>query len=388
MDTLILKKNADLRLRNGHLWIFSNELTEIPDLMPGSVVDILNHYNKSYGKAFFNPHSLVSARLLLSDKESIDTDFFIERINNAFNLRKKFYPDEEIYRLVFGESDLLPGLIIDKYQNNFSIQTLCAGMDIRLSEIIKAILHIFPETKSIIEKNNSNLREHEGLPQKESVLYGETHNEIITKENNVKLSVSLLEGQKTGYYLDQKENRRIIQRISKGLRVMDCFCNQGGFALNAALGGASTVLGIDSSHAVIERAINNARINYFNHVSFIPAEVKEFLSHEIEKGNNYDLIILDPPAFTKSRKTINVAIAGYAKINRLAMKLIPSGGLLASSSCSHHIHEEKFLSIIQTEALKLGRMIRLLYRGGQALDHPVLPSMPETRYLKFFLIQL
>lgn len=411
LPILTLKKRGHERVRSGHHWIFSNELTHVPtELAAGSLVEIHDERQRSYGTAFFNPHTLVAARLLKTSAQTINTAFFAERIAQALQFRQRLFPTETAYRLVFGESDLLPGLIIDRYGaangDFFSIQTLAAGMDVRVAMIVEALQSVFPNTQAIIEKNNSGLRALEGLELRESVLWqasDELPEAVEMPENGLVYAVSLLHGQKTGYFLDQKLNRKRIQELTGGMRVLDCFTNQGGFALNAAKGGAQHVLGLDSSASAIERCRTNARLNGMDAVAqFETQEVFEFLQNETANAPpatvqahsherttaSWDCIILDPPAFTKSRKHIPVAKRGYAKINRMALKLLPSGGLLATGSCSHHINEEMFLNIVQEQAFLEGRELRLMFHGTQSPCHPILVGMPETRYLKFFIFEV
>ncbi len=387
MNKVQLKRHASRRLGSGHLWVFSNELDSIPDLPPGTLVEVIDSRGESYGTGFYNPNSLISVRLLFTDK-TIDTDFFAGRINKAGLGRKMFFPDEQCYRVVFGESDFLPGLVVDKYGDYLAVQYLSAGIEIRRDLIIEALLSNFPETKGIIEKNESGLRKIEGLESYEEIVHGSIPEEMEITENDIRFSISLLSGQKTGYYLDQKLNRKFIRIISQNKNVLDCFCNQGGFALNAVCAGAKNVLGIDSSAEVIERANANAVLNEFDNVKFAKSEVFDFLEDEISNGSQWDVVILDPPAFAKNKKSVSKALAGYRKLNKLAMEIIPTGGYLATSSCSQHILEDRFAGEINAAASKTGRQLRLVHRGSQPPDHPILASMPETSYLKFFVYQV
>ncbi|MCL5991995.1 MAG: class I SAM-dependent rRNA methyltransferase [Bacteroidetes bacterium] len=385
MEKLFIKRNHDKRIKEGHLWIFSNELESIPDLPSGSIVGIYTSNHTNLGLGFYNPHSLIAVRLLKT-YSTINTDFFLERFKSALELRKRLN-NTEICRLVFGESDLLPGLIVDKYGDYLSIQILSAGMENFTDSIIEAILKVLPETKGIIAKNNSKLRVLEGLPLEEKVLFMDIPDEIITKENGINLSISLKQSQKTGYFLDQTENRKFIMSISKDLNVLDCYCNQGGFALHSAQGHAKEIICIDSSNTALVKAKRNAELNSFNNINFFESDVPEFFSRELSRDSKWDLIILDPPAFAKSKKDVRNASKGYAKINRLALQLLSEGGFLSTSSCSHHITEETFYEIIIREAVRLNIQLRLIHRGSQAPDHPALASMPETKYLKFFAFQ-
>lgn len=388
MTILRLKKNHDRRVRTGHLWVFSNEVAEMPELPAGALVEVQAHDGESFGTGLFNPASLIAVRLLQSDDTELDLAFFTERFESAKRYRERIFSGEHAYRFVFGESDFLPGLIIDRYDGYFAFQVLSAGMEQRIPLIIEALLRVFPEAKGIIEKNTSRLREIEGLELREGVLWGEVPDEILMQENGITFGINLPQGQKTGYFLDQKLNRRRVQELAKGLRVLDCFTNQGGFALNAARGGASHVLGIDSSAQAIERCRRNVELNGFSNIEFAEEEVFDYLKREVDAGSKWDMVVLDPPAFTKSRKQIHAAKRGYEKINRLGIQLLPPEGLLVTGSCSHHISDEVFLDIVYEQALREGRQLRLVFRGNQSPDHPVLFSMPETLYLKFLVFEV
>lgn len=385
MLKLKIKKGHHHRLKLGHLWVFSNELELIPDLEAGSIVEVVGPSGESFGKGFFNPSSLIAVRLL-NTMDEIDTNFFRNRIADAFALRTALFPEEPCYRLVFGESDFLPGLVADRYGDYLSVQYLSAGIDFRKEMILEALLTLMPEIKGIYEKNNSRLRELEQLPLVEQAAWGTIPDRFETSDRGLKISIKLSSSQKTGYYLDQRLNRDFTRAIAKGRKVLDCFTNQGAFALNCAAGNAEFITGVDISGEAVNDAIQNASANNFGNMEFIKADVFDFLK-EAPK-NEYDMIILDPPAFAKSRKQVQSAKTGYAKINSLAIKLLPKGGILISSSCSQHVLEEVFFGLINKEALKSGRKLRLLFRGMQTPDHPILPSMPETKYLKFFAFQV
>lgn len=385
-EKIYLKKNEERRLELGHLWAFSNELKEVPNLPPGSVVELISSKGKSFGYGYFNPSSLIAFRSLKTNSE-INEDFYLKRIESAFKLRQRLMPTENSFRLAFGESDFLPGVVIDKYEDYFALQILSYGAEHALDFILSSLLKIFPSTKGIALKNKSNLRNLEGLPLYEKTIYGEIPDEIMIKENGINLSISILEGQKTGYFFDQKLNRLFVQKISKDLQILDCFCNQGGFALNAAFGSASKAVGVDVSAKAIESAINNAKINNLNNTEFIKADVFEFLDSEIAKKAKWDAVLLDPPAFAKNKKSVPTAKKGYEEINAKALKLIKKGGFLFTSSCSQHIYEDVFLEIILKTAAKQNRNLKMIYRGEQAPDHLILAAMPETRYLKFFAFQ-
>lgn len=387
MDKIVVKKNSQKRLKKGSLWIYSNELTAVTQLPIGTTVKVVSEDGNNYGVGFYNPNSLITVRLLLSDKEP-DLNFFKKRIDKAMYFRKRIYPNSLSYRLVFGESDLLPGLIIDKYDKYFTLQYFSAGMELRKELIIKSLLSLFPETKGIIEKNSFRARKNEGLTQYENIVFGKIPDEITIEENSIKYSFSLLDSQKTGFFLDQKDNRLIVRRISKDLKVLDCYCNLGGFALNAAFGGAKSVVGIDSSEKIIEFAQKNAVLNKIDNVNFIKSDVEKFLNNQTNSDIYWDMIILDPPSFAHSKKDVAVAKKGYSKINNLALRLLKSGSWLVTSSCTQYIYEDVFYEIIRNEAAKLKKQLRLVFRGMQAPDHPILESIPETKYLKFLVFQV
>ena len=386
LEKLFLKKDCYKRVRDGHLWVFSNELTAIPKLPAGCIVQLLDQFGKSYGKCIYNPNSLIALRLLNTDGE-IDVEFFKERINKAKSHRELLMPETNNYRLVYGESDYLPGLIIDKFENSFVMQIVSFGMDELKGLITQALLEIFPETNYILSKANSKLREIEGLPLNDEIIFGADPGKITTSDNEIKLEISLSEGQKTGYYLDQRFNRYEVRKLSHGKSVLDCYTNQGGFALNACKGGAVSVTAVDSSNQALETADLNAKMNNFE-IDFVQGDVAEFLSYSISGNKKWDIVILDPPAFTKNKKTIATATAAYSKLNKLGMQVLNDGGFLVTSSCSHHISEEMFVDIIKKTASKINMQLKLVQRGTQPPDHPVLISMPETSYLKFFIFRM
>ena len=384
---ITLKKNEDRRITNGHLWAFSNEIGKIEgEMQAGDIVEIRNHAGKSLGIGFYNPHSLIAFRLLSRQHEEIDFQFFRKRIESALALRRKLYPNSETFRLVHGEGDFLPGLIIDKYNDHISIQTFSYGMDRRLT-LICDVLESILQPKGIYERNEAQIRLLEGLDQKKGVLRG-TVDESTISEYGLKFSVDLVEGQKTGFFLDQRENRRAIRRYCRGARVLDCFCNDGGFGIHAAFADAQEIIGIDISETAVERANENAKLNGLERVHFLAGDAFEYLKHTLETKQKFDMIVLDPPSFAKNKRTVLNAKRGYREIHEKAFSLLHEGGILATASCSHHIYEATFLEIINDAARTTGRTIQLLEWHGAAPDHPVLPAMPETRYLKFGIFRV
>lgn len=381
-----LKKKEENRILGGHQWLFSNQIDHIEgNPENGDIVNICKNNNEFFGQGFFNKNSLITLRFLTYSDRKIDKDFFKTRISSAFNLRKKLYSDSNIYKLVFSESDFLPGLIIDRFDDQFSIQTFCAGMEKHI-EIIKEILIEMFEPEVIIEKNEAQIRTLEGLELRTSVLYGTTSIKIMEMDN-IKYNIDLLNGQKTGFFLDQRENRKAIRRFVKDKTVLDCFCNEGGFALNAAFGNAKSVHGLEISKTIMEKAIENSKLNNFN-CTFEKIDVFDKLEEYSREGIKFDVVILDPPSFTKSKQNIPTAIKAYKRINSLAMKIMTDEGILITSSCSHHITEETFYYILKECAQKTKVNLKLLESHSAAPDHPILLSMPETKYLKFAIFQV
>jgi 23S rRNA (cytosine1962-C5)-methyltransferase len=378
---IILKKNEEHRIANGHQWIFSNEIASFRGApVVGDVVELLRHDEKFLGLGFYHPHSLIAFRFLTAEQEDISTKFFERRILQAYALRQKLYPGEETFRLVHGEGDFLPGLIIDKYNEFFSLQILSAGMEKRITLICEVLESIF-HPKAIVARNETANRSLEELPLEKKILKGNPSITIID-DGGVKFEVDILQGQKTGFFLDQRENRKTIHRYASGAAVLDCFCNEGGFALHAASAQAVSVRGLDISESSIAKAKVNARLNTAA-AEFEVQDTLDALRKFGEDRKRFDMIILDPPSFTKSKKNIPAALRGYKEINAAALRLLAPGGFLVSASCSHHITEEGFLSALEQAAVKAKRAIQLLEFSGAGPDHPIIPAMPETRYLKF-----
>ena len=379
---IVLRKNEEHRIVAGHQWIFSNEIKSIhgtPEA--GDVLEVLRYDEKLLGVGFYNPHSLIALRLLAREHVNTTFEFFEQRITQALQLRKKIFPGSESFRVVHGEGDFLPGLIVDKYNEFISIQTLSVGMDRRLTLICDVLESVF-HPKAIVERNESALRSLEQLPLKKGVLRGTIGQTIIT-ENGVKFKVDLLNGQKTGFFLDQRENRSAIRRYVKNGSVLDCFCNEGGFALNAGAGGAREIRALDISETAIANAKVNAAINDTRTAGFEVADVFDRLDELHNSGNRFDAVVLDPPSFSRNKKTVASALKGYKEINSKALKLINTGGMLATASCSHHVTEESFLETVEAAARSSHRTLQLLEFSGASPDHPTLTAMPETSYLKF-----
>jgi len=386
MQTIHLKPKEQRRLLKGHLWVFSNELQAVPgDIAAGETVRLVTHDDRLIGTGFYNPHSLISFRLLSRSGEIPDREFFKKKIVEALALREKIYrlDDTNAWRLVHGESDGLPGLVIDRFNRAVVLQAFSGGMDRHLplvSEVIDELL----QPDAIILRNESVLRELEGLPLYKEIIKGERSATMQTiHDAGISYEVDLYEGQKTGFFLDQRENRRIIRSFSEGAEVLDVFTNDGGFALNALRGGARSAIMVDISEETLKRAEKNAVLNGFENFSLISSDAFDMLGKMVEAKELFDVVVLDPPSFTKSRKNLPTALKAYKRLNKLGLQLIKSGGFLATASCSHHVSEEDFLAAIHQAALAAGKQLRMIYKNAQPPDHPVLLSMPETGYLKF-----
>ena len=385
---IVLRKKEERRIIAGHPWAYSNEIQEVRGAPgAGDVVELLSAGGLSLGVGFYHPHSLIAYRHLATEIQEIDPAFFARRLSDALALRKAIFDGSDAYRLVHGESDFLPGLIVDKFGDVVSVQAFSAGMDRRLPEICDAIQELLSPT-AIVERNESSMRTLEELPMRKGFLRGSKSESEFT-ENGLRYTVDALEGQKTGFYLDQRMNRARVKAFAKGLSVLDCFCNDGGFSLNAAMGGASDVLGIDSSAEAVARASRNAERNGVQNCRFEQADVFTKLPILAGDERSFDIVILDPPSFTRSRKSVPMAKKGYRELHRDALKVLKPGGLLVTSSCSHHILPETFLTIVDEACHDAHRPAQMLEWGGASPDHPVLPGVSETRYLKFgvFLVR-
>ena len=386
MLTLQLSPRASHRIAEGHLWVYKNDLKDVPPAPLGSVVSVVSPNGISLGTGLYNHKARVAVRMLGGSPDVVDTAFFVTRIKQALDLRKRILPNEDAYRVVFSESDLLSGLILDRYADVIVLQTLSAGMDSRLPQIIEAIREVMPEITGIVERNSSKVRLSEELELRDGVVWGEVPDRLKFTENGLKLEVDLLGGQKTGYYLDQKINRKMVAGLCKDKSVLDLFCNTGGFALNAAAAGASDVLGVDSSKPTIEHAAIHAEVNGLAaKCRFAVGNAFDALHEALEAKKKWDVIILDPPSFAKRRDAVERAKAGYSSLNRAALKVLAPGGILVSASCTQLVPEYDLMDILYTEAARVKKRLRLLHRGQQSPHHPILLAMPETQYLKFLV---
>jgi 23S rRNA (cytosine1962-C5)-methyltransferase len=388
LPVLILKPQAAKRLKTGHPWIFSNELVRLPkELEPGQMADVKSHSGEWLGRGYFNPRSLIAVRLLTRKRVAIDEDFLDEKISRAQSLREQWLPGEEAYRLVFGEGDDLPGLIVDRYGSILVAQFLTAGMD-RLTEPAVQVLVKRFQPAAVIARNDTAARTLEGLPQEKRLLYGEIPPSVVIQKNGLSFEVDVWEGQKTGFFLDQSENYRCLEKWAGGARVLDAFCYTGAWGLHAAKDGAKSVLGMDSSERAIHQAQLNAERNGLGSVCrFIKEDVFDGLRRLHAAGERFDVVILDPPAFVKSRQKVREAIRGYKEINRLAMMLLSPNGFLITCSCSHLVNNEMFQDMLVSAATDAKRSFFITAWRTQGRDHPIVLGIPETQYLKCVMLQ-
>ena len=378
-----LKKNEERRIKEGHLWVFSNEIGSIEgDCENGNLIEVYDSRNNLQGTGFYNKNSLISVRILSPEKIEDIYELLKGRLLAALNLRKTFYPSRNSFRLVFSESDFLPGLIIDKYNNTFVLQVYSYGMERNIELIVKILKEEF-SAENIFTKNEVYFRQLEGLPEEDNVYLGSMQSETIN-DGLIQYKIDFAMTQKTGFYFDHSDNRFLVEKLCKNKTAVDLFCNSGGFGLHAAKAGAESVTFVDSSLLEIENAKNNFQLNELNcHSEFIISDVFEYIEKCIITGRKFDIVMIDPPAFAKNKKSLPVAKKGYEKLNRLAMQIINEGGYLATSSCSHHLAEGEFIRLINAAAVKSNKKIQLIHFNRASLDHPELPGMNETSYLKF-----
>jgi 23S rRNA (cytosine1962-C5)-methyltransferase len=383
MKKITLKRNEDRRIKNGHLWVFSNEIDKIEEgIGNGDLVVVLDSKDGLIGTGFYNKNSLIAVRILSSAKiENLKEDFR-NKLLNAYQLRKKLYPSENSFRLSFSESDYLPGLIIDKYNNTYVLQIYSFGMEKNISLITDILKEEF-NAENIFSKNEDYFRTLEGLPTEDKIYLGEIKNELIN-DGAVNYLINFEKEHKTGFYFDQRDNRFFVERLSNGKTVLDAFCNSGGFGLHSAKAGAAKVTFVDSSAYEIESAKENFALNnLINETEFIEEDVFNYLEKTAAAGTKFDIVIVDPPAFAKSRKNIPTAKKGYERLNKLALQCVSIGGYLVTSSCSYHITRDDFISAVSSASVKAARPVQLIYFNSASMDHPKLPAMPETSYLKF-----
>jgi len=382
MAGLIIAPRA--RIFHGHEWIYSTEIKKtFGDPQPGDVITLKDFRDRPLGSAIYNPHSQIVARRFSRRRQDLDVDFFTRRIRQAIEHRRRCGLDETLCRLVWSESDGLPGLVIDRYGPHLSVQTLTLAMDLR-RELIRDALVALLAPSSIVLRNDSPFRKAEGMEPGIDMLVGDPPDPFVVRSNDLDFAVDLYDGQKTGLYLDQLQSHADVARLARGKRVLDCFTNQGGFALACANAGAAKVTAVDVSASACEAARHNAALNGLD-VEVLEHNVFDFLKHA---APDYDLIILDPPSFTRNKKTLMDAMRGYKEIHLRSLKLLEKGGILSTFCCSHHASRELFLENLVDASVDAKKSLRLVAEHAQRADHPVLISIPETSYLKGFTVEV
>lgn len=389
-----LKKGKGITIKKGGMWIYDNEIASVAgSFKNGDIVIVHDFDGYPLGKGFINQVSKIRIRMLTRDTgQDIDNTFFIKRLENAWEYRKKTV-DTDSCRIVFGEADYLPGIVIDKFADVLVVQSLALGMDRYKGLIVQGLKEILARDginiRGVYERSDAKVRLQEGMERVKGFIGGEFDTEVQITENGVKYYVDVKEGQKTGFFLDQKYNRKAIRKLCKDAKVLDCFTHTGSFALNAAQAGAKSVLGIDSSGSGIAQAVRNAELNGLQEiVRFECADVFDKLPEIEDAGEKFDVVILDPPAFTKSRNSVKNAIKGYREINLRAMKIVKDGGFLATCSCSHFMDYELFTKTIGQAAANVHKVLRQVQFRTQAPDHPILWEAGESYYLKFYIFQV
>ncbi len=390
----VLKKGEGRTIKAGGAWIYDNELESVMGVCEdGDIVIVRDFDGYPMGKGFINRKSKIIIRMLTRNaKQDLDSNFLRLRIKNAWEYRKKTV-DTGCCRLIFGEADFLPGIVIDKFEDVLVVESLALGIDRLKPDIVEILKEILAEDgisiRGVYERSDAKVREKEGMPRSKGFIGEPFDTKVRIVENGVKYIVDVEDGQKTGFFLDQKYNRKAIHSICKDAEVLDCFTHTGSFALNAGIAGAKDVVGVDASELAIRQAKENARLNFLeDRVHFVCDDVFDFLPRMEQEGKTYDVVILDPPAFTKSRSSVKNAVKGYREINLRGMKLVRDGGFLVTCSCSHFMDYELFTKTIHQAANNVHKRLRQVEFKTQAPDHPILWAAEESYYLKFFVFQV
>lgn len=386
VQVIVTKKGAE-RLLSGHLWVFNNEIKAVEgNYSNGDIVHVADGKKRFIGKGYINDNSKIIIRLLSFRDEEIDKFFFRKKIENALKYRLSTYARiDGSFRVVFSEGDLIPGLIVDKYENTLSIQILTLGMEKWKDAVVEILKDIF-KPKTIVERSDAETRKKEGLQPRKGFLYGDEKSKVVIALDGLKFEIDLLEGHKTGFYLDQQENRKITEPYVKDKRVLDCFAYTGAFAMYAAKYGAKEIVALEDSGKALEMLHQNIRLNGLeNIIRAEKGDAFDWLRGLYKKGERFDCVMLDPPSFVKGKEAMAGAWRGYKDINLLGLKLLNDNGYLVTSSCSQSISPMAFMNILNDAAQDAGCMLQLVENRTQAKDHPILISMPETYYLKFIV---
>ncbi len=389
---LYLRRGEDMRLRAGHMWVFANEVdvkrSPLTDFEPGQLCVIVDARDKPVGVGYVNPHSLICARLVNRGiRHALDTSLLVHRIKVALSLRERIY-DEPYYRLFFGESDGVPGLVVDRYDDVLVAQAGTAGIDCLKAEVEQALVKVL-KPRTLVWKNDAGIRELEGLPRETAIAFGTLEPPAVVREAGLQFTIDPVGGQKTGWFYDQRSNRDRIAPLFKGLQVLDLFAYQGAWGLRAAAAGAAAVDCVDSSATAVTAITEAAAGNGLDgKVTAHCSDVFDYLRQAREQRQRFDAVIVDPPAFIKRRKDLKAGREAYRRTNEMAMQVLSKDGLLVSCSCSHHLAEAELLAMLQKAARHLDRNLQVLYRLQQGPDHPVHPALPETAYLKGFVCRV
>jgi 23S rRNA (cytosine1962-C5)-methyltransferase len=378
-------KRGAARVRGGHLWVYRSDILEVKDAPAGAIVSVRDEHNTILGKAFYSAQSQIALRFLTRGNTRVDESFFQKRFQDADELRTRLGVDPQVSRRIYSEADFLPGLIVDRYGDYLVVQSLTQGTE-RLEPTFTSILQDRYRPRSIVFRNDSKVRELENLPVIQRWIGEEPPPSVVIEEDGKQLEIPLVTGQKTGSYLDQRDNHRAARRYARG-RALDGFCYGGGFALQLA-DVCDTVEAVDLSAAAVQLARSNASRNGLKNVSVLEGNVFDFLRERSAAGEHFDTIVLDPPAFARNKETLEGAYRGYKEINNRAMRLLNDGGILITCSCSYHMSEALFAEMLAEAARDAGCWLRVLERRLQSADHPVLMAVPETLYLKCFVLQI
>ncbi len=386
---LYLKKNEDKRLRKGHLWVFSNEVdtkrTPLDTFSAGDMVVVKDSTGKVLGSAYINPNTLVCARLIArKPSQKVGANLFNDRISTALAFREQLFPGKPYYRLVFGESDGLPGLVIDRFGSVLSVQITTAGVEKQKEALINTLVELL-SPDAIILKNDNSQRQLENLSQESEVIYGTMPDTLVIEENEVKFQLNAVDGQKTGWFYDHRDSRAKLAKLAKNKRVLDLFSYSGAWGIPAAVAGATEVTCVDSSESALSLAESSAKLNNVqDKMQLVRSDVFEFLKQARENSERYDIIILDPPALVKRKKDFKAGYEAYRRLNHLALQVLSKNGILVSASCSHHLTKANLHEILRSSARHIDRHLVFFATGSQGPDHPIHPAIPETEYLKTY----
>ncbi len=386
LSVIRLKDKCDRRIRGGHLWVYSNEVdtkaTPLKDFSAGQQAVLENSAGKAIGVVYVNPNSLICARLVNRDlKDYLNSELLVKRIREALLMRERLYEDSS-YRLIYGESDDLPGLVVDRFGGVVVVQIATAGMELVRDDIVAALVEVL-KPQAVVLKNDAKSRRAEDLPEYVELAYGELPASVMLIENGVTFEAPVLDGQKTGWFYDHRESRRQLARYCKGARVLDVFSYAGGWGVQAAVAGADEVVCLDSSELALDYVAKNAAHNNVgDKVMTLKGKANDCMRDLIDAGEKFDVVIFDPPAFIKKRKDIKAGEAGYKQLNQLAMRLLNNNGVLVSASCSMHLAKDRLNDILRAASRQVEKRCQILEQGGQGPDHPVHPAIVETEYLK------